>query len=74
MCSFGIAMITYSYAGGFLFKKVKSAEKFFSIINFFIMYSIPYIFSLVTKGTLNTVLYCLFYMISPFFMLDKCNF
>lgn len=74
MTCFGVALISYSYACGFLFQKVSSAEKTFPIINFFILWGLPYVFTLITDGFLNDTLQCLFCMISPFFALDRGNF
>lgn len=45
LISFGAAYITSSYFWGFFFKKASAALKFYPLMNFLVIYCVPWLFT-----------------------------
>ncbi|KAL4460035.1 hypothetical protein ABPG74_003561 [Tetrahymena malaccensis] len=74
MSWFGLALITFCYVCGFLFKNSNQAFKSFPIITFFVSYSIPWIVLQITRGSypkLCSLFQYIFLYTSPFLALEK---
>lgn len=71
--TFGISLISYSFVSGFLFKKVNQADLYFPLINYFILWIIPSGIIIFVRDIeiLSEGIYILFYIISPFYTLDR---
>lgn len=70
---FGIDLILFAYLCGFLFSKSNSAFKAFPLINFFLIYSVPWVLVNIFSryAFLSKLMQIIAFIFSPFYVLDK---
>ena len=75
MLCYGFSLTQFAYACGFLFSKANSAHKAFPLINYFILYSIPWILIGIfhESKSAKQIIQIVSYAISPFFTVDRGN-
>ena len=73
MLCYGFSLTQFAYACGFLFNKANSAHKAFPLINYFVLYSVPWILLGLFHNydTIKIVIQIFSYIISPFFTVDR---
>jgi len=73
MLCYGFSLTQFAYACGFVFSKANSAHKAFPLINYFVLYSIPWILiGLFHESALaKKIILVISYAVSPFFTVDR---
>lgn len=73
MFCYGFSLIQFGYVCGFLFSKANSAHKTFPLINFFVLYSVPFMLIGIFHESpqIKKLIQIISYIISPFFTVDR---
>ena len=73
MFCYGFSLTQFAYVCGFLFNKANSAHKTFPLINYFVLYSVPWILIGIFHDfpLIKEIIQAISFIISPFFTVDR---